>query len=55
MECENKKTVPQILEEIVQTMCSKYCKHPLIWDEEYEGMELSESDICKNCPLNRLV
>ena len=55
MDCENKKTVPQILEEIVQTMCSKYCKYPILWDVEMAGMELADSDICTNCPLNRLV
>lgn len=49
------RTIPQILEEAVEQMCSKYCKYPEQWDEEAEGIELCESDICKNCPLNRLV
>lgn len=35
-------------------MCQNYCKYPDIWDEEKEGIELCESDICANCPLNRL-
>lgn len=48
-------TIPQILEEVVEEMCQKYCKYPEQWDEEAEGVELSESDICVNCPLNRLV
>ena len=48
------KSIPQILEDIVSEMCSKYCKWPEQWDEELWGMELSESDICANCPLNRL-
>ena len=48
-------TIPQILEEVVEEMCQKYCKYPEQWDEEKEGLELSESEICANCPLNRLV
>ena len=55
MDYENKKTVPQILEEIVQTMCGKYCKYPILWDAEIQGIKLADSDICANCPLNRLV
>ena len=41
------------IEEIKEEMCSKYCRYPYIWDEETDG-ELSDSDICANCPLNRL-
>ena len=48
------KSIPQILEDIVSEMCDKYCKWPEQWDDEAQGMELSESDICANCPLNRL-
>jgi len=48
------KNISQIIEEVKTDICNKYCKYPETWDEEAEGMELSESDICKNCPLNRL-
>lgn len=48
------KKVNEMIQEIADEMCDKYCKYPDIWDEEAEGVELSESDICKNCPLNRL-
>lgn len=48
------KTIPKLLEEIVEQVCNDYCKWPEKWDEEAEGMELMESDICTNCPLNRL-
>lgn len=48
------KSIPQILEEVTEEMCSKYCKWPEQWDDEAQGMDLSESDICANCPLNRL-
>lgn len=49
------KTIPNMLQEVVDQMCEKYCKYPHEWNEEAEGYELSESDICLNCPLNRLV
>ena len=48
------KTVPQILQGIVEDICQNYCKYPNQWDEEKECCELCESDICSNCPLNRL-
>ena len=31
-------------------ICDKYCKYPLIWDEDQMG-PISESFICKDCPL----
>lgn len=51
---KEEKTIPQMLQEVVDDMCQNYCKWPDEWNEEAEGMELSESDICANCPLNRL-
>lgn len=48
------KTISQQLEEVVNEICNHYCKYPDIWDEEKEGCELSESEVCTNCPLNRL-
>lgn len=47
--------IPKQVQEIVEDMCLNYCKYPEKWDEEKEGVELAESDICKNCPLGRLV
>lgn len=41
-------------EEVINNICCNYCKYPDIWDEEKEGVELSESEICKKCPLNDL-
>ena len=46
--------ISQILEEVADEICRKYCKYPDSWDAEEEGMELCDSDICRNCPLNRL-
>ena len=48
------QTVTQIFEEIKDRMCNDYCRYPREWDEEKEGQELCESDVCGNCPLNRL-
>lgn len=48
------QTITEQFDEIVKDMCEEYCKWPLLWDEEAEGMELCESDVCKNCPLNRI-
>lgn len=46
------KTATKIIEEVVESMCGSYCKWPIIWDQR-EG-ELCDSEICANCPLNRL-
>lgn len=47
------KTVSETLEEISEDICNNYCKYPGQWDEETMG-ELSDSEICSKCPLNRL-
>lgn len=55
---ENKRTdkcVSKVLEEVKTDICNNYCKYPDTWDEEKEGCELSESEVCNSrCPLNRL-
>lgn len=48
------ETITQQIEKIAEEMCNKYCKYPHEWNEEEQGTELCESDICLNCPLNRL-
>ena len=51
----SEKTISQIIEEVKEDMCSKYCKYPNEYKlEEHDGAELWDSDICKNCPLTRL-
>lgn len=47
-------SVREVLEHVVEDMCNNYCKYPTIWDEEKEGCQLCESDVCRNCPLNKL-
>lgn len=49
------KTITMILQDVVEEMCSKYCKWPDLWDDSMEDCELCESSICQNCPLNKLV
>ena len=46
--------IKEQLEQIAEDFCNNYCKYPDIWDEEKEGCELSESDICANCPMSRI-
>jgi hypothetical protein len=46
--------IGRTFEEVKNRMCEDYCRYPTTWDEEKEGIELYASDICANCPLNRL-
>lgn len=55
------------IEEVKQAMCDDYCKWPKEYNEwideimdtmgleksEGDRIPLEESDICRNCPLNR--
>ena len=50
----NNRGLLQQIQDVADEFCTNYCKYPDIWDEEKEGYELSESDHCQNCPLNRL-
>lgn len=50
---EIKTTATMIIHEVIEEMCLNYCKYPREWDEEKDG-ELCESEVCSNCPLNRL-
>lgn len=47
-------SVTEIIEEVKEQMCNDYCRYPREWDEEEQGQELCESDVCAACPLNRL-
>ena len=47
-------TTSDINDLVKDEICEHYCKYPDSWDEEKEGMELSESVICKKCPLDLL-
>lgn len=41
--------------EIAGIVCDEYCKYPHIYDEDNEEQPRAESEICKNCPLNKLL
>lgn len=43
------------IEEIIEEMCDDYCRYPREWDAEAEGCDLSESDVCASCPMNKLL
>ena len=46
----------EYLEDIKNEMCDNYCKYPNEYDpEQNDGVDLCDSDICENCPLNRLI
>ena len=46
--------INETFEEVKVAMCEDYCRYPREWNEEEEGAELIDSEICQNCPLNRL-
>ena len=49
------KTLTDILDEVINDICNEYCKYPNIYDpEEHDGVELCDSEICENCPVNRI-
>lgn len=48
------KSISEQLLEVCEEICEKYCKYTDTWDEEKEGVELMDSDLCRNCPLNKL-
>lgn len=43
------------LEQAAEEMCRWYCRFPLIWDEQVMNHELSESELCKSCPMSELL
>lgn len=51
---DNDKSIREQIDQICEEICNNYCKWPDKWDEEKEGIPLFESDICANCPLDRL-
>jgi hypothetical protein len=52
---EELMSITETIEEVKDQICEDYCRYPREWDEEeHDGLELYDSDICANCPLNRL-
>lgn len=54
MEVQKERTISQEFEDIKEQICNEYCKYPGQWDEKVMGYELCESEVCAQCPLNRL-
>lgn len=49
-----RETIDRTIEQVWREICDNYCRCPREWDEEKEGQELYTSEICANCPLNKL-
>lgn len=49
---EKPKTIADQLWDIALDMCDHYCKYPEQWHGD--PVQLSETEICQNCPLHRL-
>lgn len=51
-------TVVETIEEVVEKICSDYCKFPEEYTKKYgdsdEGLNKMFEDHCDKCPLNRL-
>lgn len=48
-------TVTETIEEVKTDIRNDYCRYPREYDpDEHDGTELWNTDICGNCPLNRL-
>lgn len=47
-----KQSITEIIEEVKEAICSRYCKYP----EKYTAEEWEDlfTEICKDCPLDRL-
>lgn len=46
---ETEKLADEI-EKVYEKICDKYCKYPVLWDEEKEGATLFDA-VCIKCPL----
>ena len=57
---EKKETVQQIMIKVIDEMCDNYCKYPDMYvskhpDTDEDLLEdLMYTEICSQCPLNRL-
>lgn len=43
------------VENAAADICAHYCRYPLLWDEQVMGYELTESELCRNCPMSVLL
>ena len=50
---KTKRATREAFEKLAGEMCDKYCRFPYEYDEEKEGMTLTDA-ICKSCSMNKL-
>lgn len=48
------KTATEIIAEVQEEICNKYCKFPAQYEPTDEDMNSLMEEHCDNCPLNRL-
>lgn len=52
------RTVTEMLDEVANEICSKYCRFPEISRGEVEDLDLADDHLydtyCTKCPLNKL-
>ncbi len=52
-------TITEIVQEVVEEMCDKYCRMPAKYVMEIndvdEAQETMINEVCKDCPLNKLI
>lgn len=52
-------SVQNILVEVVEEVCDKYCKFPELYEKKYgdsdEDMDKLIEECCEKCPLNKLI
>ena len=52
-------TVTEQIQQTVETMCDKFCKYPerylAVIENQDEAQEVMIEEVCKDCPLNKLV
>lgn len=51
---EKRSRRSDLVEEVAEIMCDRYCKYPASWDADLMGYEISESNICASCPMRLL-
>lgn len=49
---EKQKTIYDLLDEVAETMCDKYCKYPESYQGTYEEML---EEVCAECPMCKVL
>ncbi len=55
MDCGSKPNLPEVLQEVAETMCDKFCKWPEVYRVNYkdpdDATEAMYEERCKECPM----